>query len=42
MVNLIINALGTGEIILLLIGVILTILFYLLIAVIIRYISRKK
>lgn len=40
--NLIINALGTGEIIILLIGVILTILFYLLIAVIIRYISRKK
>ncbi len=42
MVNLIISALGIGEIIFLLIGVILTILFYLLIAVIIRYINRKK
>lgn len=40
--NLIINALGTGEIILLLVGIILTILFYGLIAVIIRYLTRKK
>lgn len=40
--NLIINALGTGEIILLLVGIILTILFYGLIAVIIRYLNRKK
>ncbi len=42
MEKLIINALGAGEIILLLIGIILTILFYGLIVIIIRYLNRKK